>query len=123
MQKKNKLIIITACIVACGGLLFVLAKLDFPVPCLFHKLTGLRCPGCGNTRAVLSLLQLNFSEMFRYNLLFPLEAGYLLWVYFWAARNCLKTGRFSYKPLLTVLDWGFLIILLLWWVLRNFLHI
>ena len=123
MQKKNKLIIITACIVACGGLLFVLAKLGLPVPCLFHKITGLLCPGCGNTRAVLSLLQLNFSEMLRYNLLFPLEAWYLLWVYFWAARNCLKTGHFFYKQPLPVIDWFFLIVLLLWWILRNILHI
>ena len=105
------------------AVVYILGKFGVGIPCIFHVITGLDCPGCGNTRAVLSLIQLNFSEMLKYNLLFPLEAGYLLWVYFWAARKCLKTGRFSYESPLPILDRIFLILLVLWWVLRNILHL
>jgi Protein of unknown function (DUF2752). len=36
-------------------------------PCLFHLLTGLYCPGCGGTRAVIYLFQGQFAASFRYH--------------------------------------------------------
>lgn len=38
-------------------------------PCLIHEYTNLYCPGCGVTRMILSLVQLNFYQAFRYNAL------------------------------------------------------
>lgn len=35
--------------------------------CLFHRLTGLDCPGCGMTRATHAVLNGRFSEAFRFN--------------------------------------------------------
>ncbi|ADL03247.1 DUF2752 domain-containing protein [Lacrimispora saccharolytica] len=37
------------------------------LPCLFHSLTGLYCPGCGGTRAVRSLLQGDLRMSFQYH--------------------------------------------------------
>lgn len=53
-----------------GGLLYL--KLWLPVtklavPCVFHEFTGFYCPGCGITRAALSLLSMDFYQAFRYN--------------------------------------------------------
>ena len=43
------------------GLLFYLVWINsgmfLQVPCAFYRLTGFYCPGCGGTRALLSLLQ------------------------------------------------------------------
>lgn len=36
-------------------------------PCIFHNLTGLYCPGCGGTRATLSLLQGHVLVSFLYH--------------------------------------------------------
>jgi hypothetical protein len=41
-------------------------------PCVWHRVTGLPCPGCGATRAVLSLLYGRFSAALAFN---PLAAG------------------------------------------------
>lgn len=124
LQKRwQKLILVSAGIVGIGLLLYILARLGYPVPCLFNKITGLSCPGCGNTRAVLALLRLDFPGMLHHNLLFPLEAGYLLWIYVTSARRYLKNGRFSLATPSPVLDCCFLAMLLIWWILRNILHI
>lgn len=41
-------------------------------PCIFHKLTGLHCPGCGNTRALHALVHGDLRASLAYNpLLIP----------------------------------------------------
>lgn len=43
-----------------------LKELPF-LPCFFHKITGVPCPGCGMTKAFLSLGSFQFKEAFSYN--------------------------------------------------------
>lgn len=50
------------------------------IGCIFHKITGLYCPGCGLTRCIKSLLNLDFYQAFRYNPLFIIF-GILLIIY------------------------------------------
>lgn len=53
-------------------LIFLLKRINpettniFP-PCLVYKLTGFKCAGCGMTRAVHNILNLNFKKAFCYN--------------------------------------------------------
>ena len=122
-KRKRNLMLLCAGIVGIGSLLFLLTRLGAPVPCIFYKITGLSCPGCGNTRAVLALLRLDFAAMLRHNLLFPAEAVYLLWVFVLSARRYLKEGRFFPVSPLPALDWCFLGMLLVWGILRNILKI
>ena len=51
----------------------------FP-PCLFHKLTGWNCPGCGTTRAVQEILHGNLRAGFKDNALLVLSLPLLAWV-------------------------------------------
>ena len=48
--------------------------------CPFHAVTGLECPGCGMTRAMISLGQLKLEEAVKYNI-FSLPLFTLMIVY------------------------------------------
>lgn len=98
---------------------FLLAKLGIGIPCLFYQVTGLQCPGCGNSRAVMALLRLDIAAALSYNFLFPLECFYLLWVGFHSCRSVLKNGKLQYKPPVTWLDISILVIIVIWWIVRN----
>ena len=91
--------------------------------CPFHVLTGLYCPGCGNSRALHALAELRFGDALRYNYLMPLEAGFVLYTAISSTVNYLRTGVYK---LISGPDWlgiGFLAALLVWWVLRNVLGV
>lgn len=54
--------------VAIGLFYYVSYKyLDLSLPCVFKRLTGLYCPGCGLTRMFSAIIEGDFSAAIRYN--------------------------------------------------------
>lgn len=47
--------------------IFLHVFFEFNIPCPFHELTNLYCPGCGITRMFLSILKFDLYQAFRYN--------------------------------------------------------
>ena len=45
--------------------------LNYVPPCMFHKITGLYCPGCGGTRAVFSFFRGEIVRSFKFHPLVP----------------------------------------------------
>ena len=58
-------------IVGIIGILYLIVFLKYKIgiPCLFHEVTGLYCPGCGMTRAMISIIKLDFYQASRFNIL------------------------------------------------------
>lgn len=102
---------------------FLFVRFKIGIPCVFNSITKLNCPGCGNTRAVVSLLHFHFREALRYNYLFPLEIFYIGWVYAVSAVSYIKNGRFSYTSPFRPFDISVLAALILWFIVRNIFHI
>lgn len=61
---KEKLLITTAV------LLYAVILYISPISCIFNEIFGIPCPGCGMTRAWLSVLRLDFYKAFSYHLMF-----------------------------------------------------
>jgi len=89
----------------------------YPV-CLFHKLTGLNCPGCGGTRAAYQLLHGHLLLALRDNALFilALVALTVRGVWFVARKICRQPATLAVPPKML---WAFLIVAILFSVLRN----
>lgn len=62
--------------------LIIVRKIGKGIPCIFYKLTGLQCPGCGMTRAMVEIWKGHFRAAFHYNALsltvFPVLCIYML---------------------------------------------
>ena len=55
-------------LISCACILGVAAAMYFlNITCVFKWLFGIECPGCGITRAYISLLHLDFKQAFAYN--------------------------------------------------------
>lgn len=91
------------------------------IPCPFHAVTGLLCPGCGVTRLCLALLRLDVAGAWQANAvllaLMPILAvmlGYRAVVY-------VRQGHVPTRPWETWVWSGMTVVLLIWGVARNIL--
>ena len=102
------------------GSLYCLLVLLTPlgIPCLFYKLTGLCCPGCGISRFFMHLVKLEFFQAVSQNLamavLLPLWLIIGAIEFFFNPKALAKDRRLP-----QFLVWGSVVLLLIFGVLRN----
>ena len=81
------------------GVVYLLITLyvGYGIPCLFNKLTGLQCAGCGATRMAMSLARLDFKAAFGYNqFLFitgPFILAYIVYYEITYALTCQRPSK------------------------------
>lgn len=87
--------------------------------CLFKKLTGLSCPGCGFQRALHASLHGHLLQAWRYNMFYVVSLPYLF-IVVWGQLHRLPYSalmrRVSHDPRVS---WTFVILLFAWWIGRN----
>lgn len=114
-----KMLAITLLILSIGLFYAFLAKQGFAFPCIFRKFTGLLCPGCGNTRAVLALLRFDFIKALKFNPLFPIEFGYIGFIYIVSSLNYIKGKKFRYSGTPIAIDIIVISIVIIGTLIRN----
>jgi hypothetical protein len=121
MRARIKKVCIIGAAVLLSGCAYAVffIKTGVGIPCLFHLITGFKCPGCGITRMLISLLKLDLPAAFQYNaavlcllpFLFPLL---VYWVY-----RYIRYGFHQNPKPIEAICWVFVAILLVWGVVRN----
>lgn len=84
MLNKRKNIVLLLIIIVLLVFIYFADSTKGPIlPCYINKLTGLYCPGCGMTRALHSILRLEFYQALRYNgLSFIMPLLYIIYYIF-----------------------------------------
>lgn len=119
-QRLIRCIWISAAILV-GGCAYALfcRRTGWGIPCPFHAVTGLNCPGCGVSRMLLSLLRLDFRAAFRHNAVLLCMLPLLLaLIGFWIYRY-IRFGTRSFGKRLQALELILVVILVVWGVVRN----
>ena len=123
MQRRLFHVLRTVGLLILLGLLYALwgSLTRLWLPCPFHLLTGLDCPGCGVTRMCRALLRLDLSAAWAANpgmlVLSPLLLGLLSW----HAVTYIRTGSRHFTRGQTFLCWTLVGLFFLHGLLRNLL--
>lgn len=125
MKKRIQRVARVAALFVCAGLLYavILKILGRGIPCVFHDITGLRCPGCGMTHAMTALLNLDFNAFIQANLFAPLIIIFFITAFASTSLKYIKTGIYRLSALNSFVEISFLVLFIAWGIARNFLGI
>lgn len=120
----NKILFIGITIIIIGLIYFFFNPLNYNIfpKCPFFILTGLKCPGCGSQRALHSLLHLDIKSAFFYNMLLVLALPAIAILFYVAYHRVDKPALYN-KVHSRIFIYNCLIIIILWWLIRNILNI
>lgn len=115
-------VLLPAALVAGAAVLFhvVPENAQWLPPCLFHKLTGLNCPGCGTTRALHALLHGDVAGALRLNVMIVVTVPLLVYSVVRTVRGALiGTRPRPAGPLPAWLPWTIAGVIVVFWIARN----
>ncbi len=121
MKKRAQKVLITVLLVVMTGLLYAgfFIATGIGIPCIFHKVTGLLCPGCGVSRMCLSLMRGDVKQAAEYNPLLFFLLPILLLILSDCVIRYVKTGELTLRRWQNGCLYVILLLLLLFGILRN----
>lgn len=98
MQRQRLLrVILWTALLAGIGLLygFFVSRTGIAIPCIFHLVTGLKCPGCGVTRMCVALMHLDFRSAYEYNQMIFILSPVLLFIFLTCVIGYIRNGHWE----------------------------
>ena len=125
MKKRIERVVRVATLFVCAGLLYALVVKIFHIgiPCVFHEITGLRCPGCGMTHAMMALLHRDFTAFLQANIFAPVIIIFFIISFLSTSVRYIKKGVYRLSAVNTFVEVSFLVLFIVWGIIRNFIGI
>lgn len=94
---------------------------DYFPKCIFHELTGYKCPGCGSQRAIHHLLNFDISAAISDNILLIFAIPYMITGFIFdliksPSEKQIKWRKFLFGKKAIILIF---VVIILFWILRN----
>ena len=121
MKKRIiKVISAVAILVTAGFAYMIINKYTgFYIPCVFHLVTGLYCPGCGVSGMCISIAQLDFVSAFKHNSALLVMSPLFVLLFVSIIYRYIKKGSLMTSKWQNVLIFIMIAVLLVFGVLRN----
>ena len=112
--------ILVGCLLLAGILYAIFcAVTKLHIPCIFHEITGLKCPGCGVTTMCMCLLRLDFKGAWQANTAIMILLPFLAYLAVVSAFRYVKTGAAKLYPAENILAVIACVFLVVFGILRN----
>lgn len=113
--------LVFAVIITAGLAYFLVCdKIGFGIPCMFYKITGFKCPGCGVSRMCISLLKGDIYSAWLYNRGIMLMLPFIAYLIIREVYLYIRYGDCTLKKWESVLAIIIVVILLVFCLARNF---
>lgn len=113
---KKKITITIIFLILLISYLYLGNKLNIYINCPIKEITGLYCPGCGITRMLQAILQLNFYQAFRYNPLLFISLPFFI---FFTIEGIITKKEPLYNKIPNKILITIIIIFIIYGILRN----
>lgn len=122
-MKKRTFLILAAAVFAAAALLYLYFTGEGEgtgIPCVFYQATGFYCSGCGTSRALRSILHLDFYQAFRYNAIFTAALPFIAAYFAALAISFIKFGKDKISEKIPMkFVWVFIVLAVVYGILRN----
>ena len=120
MDRKRRLFVRSGELLGLGLVYALWVRLTgLAIPCIFHTVTGLLCPGCGVTRMCLALLRLDLAEAWEANTVLFLMLPVLAVLGARMAVRYVRVGSTVGPKWEDAIIWVMIALLIIWGIVRN----
>lgn len=121
MKKRAKTVLLLFGGLIAAGVIYIIfySLTGIGIPCVFHAVTGLKCPGCGISRMFISLLHFDFVSAFHYNAALLVLSPVFLILAITIIVKYIKTGTQKLSRGQSAVVIALIVLLILFAVLRN----